>query len=144
MKADVMRAIMSERAYQDKKWGASESSEGARTLDEFARYISVYADQLKALVGGHKLHAVRKVAALAVACMEQHGAPLRQTPSWETPVPTDFDESAMRVETLTLRVRTAVTELNNALKDLADTGRPASVGTERFSYGAQALVRVEV
>lgn len=82
----VYDAIDSERDYQDAKWGASASSgnpgAGERTLDEFALYILGYAQDL-AVFASHclekddKLDRVRKVAALCVACMEQHGAPHR-------------------------------------------------------------------
>jgi hypothetical protein len=80
-------AIDSERDYQDSRWGHSASSgapgNGDRTIDEFALYISEYADQLRHVCGTSddpikKLDAVRKVAALGVACMEQHGAPYRE------------------------------------------------------------------
>lgn len=87
MRSEVYLAIDSERAYQDRKWGATESSGkpgigGARTLDEFASYIYGYAADLHQ-VSTHelspekKLDLVRKVAGLCVACMEQHGAPHR-------------------------------------------------------------------
>jgi hypothetical protein len=82
----VYAAIDSERDYQEEVWGASLSSDqpgnGDRTLDEFALYIGGYADDLTR-VSSHsgspqaKLEVVRKVAALCVAAMEQHGAPHR-------------------------------------------------------------------
>lgn len=87
-------AIDSERDYQDMLWGKTQSSGrqatdqkpgGERTIDEFILYISGYADKLK-MVGAtsadpvEKLQFVRKVAGLSVACMEQHGAPLRAPP----------------------------------------------------------------
>jgi hypothetical protein len=80
-------AIDSERDYQDQKWGDSASSgnpgAGERSIDEFILYISGYSDQL-VQVGSttqdarNKLDLVRKVAALCVACMEQHGTPKRR------------------------------------------------------------------
>ena len=84
---EVYSAIDSERAYQDSKWGSSESSGkpgvgGARTIDEFALYIKGYAEDL-AQIASHeldpkkKLDFIRKVAGLCVAAMEQHGAPHR-------------------------------------------------------------------
>lgn len=86
-RSEVYAAIDSERAYQDARWGTTESSGksgvgGARTLDEFVLYIDGYTRDL-VQVASHeldpaaKLAFVRKVAGLCVACMEQHGAPLR-------------------------------------------------------------------
>ena len=80
------RAIDGERDYQDDRWGHSASSgdpgDGDRTIDEYILYIGEYARQMQVLGGmsddpNAKLDAVRKVAALGVACMEQHGAPTR-------------------------------------------------------------------
>ncbi len=80
----VFNAIGSERNYQDTKYGkGSAGSSLNRTIDEFALYIEEYAVQLRSLAATsvdnwEKLIAVRKVAALAVACMEAHGAPYRE------------------------------------------------------------------
>lgn len=90
---DVYAAIDTERQYQDLRWHGTASSKrrssnhGAtdRTLDEFALYIKGYADDL-ANIASHtdepkeKLEFVRKVAGLCVACMEAHGAPIRELP----------------------------------------------------------------
>lgn len=80
----VFDAIDSERNYQDVKYGnGSAGSSLNRTVDEFALYIEEYAVQLRSLAATSvdewaKLIAVRKVGALAVACMEAHGAPYRE------------------------------------------------------------------
>ena len=84
---EVYAAIDSERDYQDRKWGQTESSGkpgvgGARTIDEFASYILGYAMDLHRISSheldpAKKLDFVRKVAGLCVSCMEQHGAPHR-------------------------------------------------------------------
>jgi hypothetical protein len=101
-KAIVFAAISSERHYQDKKWGRTQSSQRhavpagspmTRTLDEYALYILEYAEQLRHLAGTSdnpypKLDAVRKVTALGVACMEEHGAPLREGEEIQIPVDT--------------------------------------------------------
>ena len=90
---EVYEAIDSERNYQDLRWSgtassnrkSSENSALDRTLDEFALYIKGYSDDL-AKIASHsddpteKLNFVRKVAGLAVACMETHGAPVREIP----------------------------------------------------------------
>jgi len=82
----VYVALDSERAYQDSKWGDSASSDrpghGERSIDEFALYLSGYATKLAAYCSEFgnphvKLGLVRKITALGVACMEQHGAPHR-------------------------------------------------------------------
>lgn len=74
----VFAAISSERDYQASKWG-----EVNHEVDAFASYIQEYTNQLMHIVGtsddtSAKLDALRKVGALAVACMEQHGAPRRK------------------------------------------------------------------
>ncbi len=82
----VYKAIDSERDYQDSKWGSTLSGgrpgNGFRTTDEYVAYIVGYTNEL-VQVASHfgdetaKLNVVRKVAGLAVACMEQNGAPQR-------------------------------------------------------------------
>jgi len=83
----VYSAIDSERDYQDRKWGKTLSSDrpgnGQRSIDEFITYILVYAHELLKQVTTSsgpisKLEIVRKIGALCVACMEQHGAPVRE------------------------------------------------------------------
>lgn len=85
-RTEVYSAIDTERDYQDAKWGHSLSSDrpgnGERSIDEFATYIVGYAHKLLDQAATFadpksKLDAVRKVAGLCVACMEQHGAPPR-------------------------------------------------------------------
>lgn len=83
-------AIDSERDYQDSRWGdtlsggrpAVHNEPGFRTLDEWVLYLDMYVAKAKqAALGADPapiLDAVRKVAALGVVCMEQHGAPHRE------------------------------------------------------------------
>jgi hypothetical protein len=92
-------AIDSERTYQDKRWGrvrekigddkmltgSSTLGQGVgnRSLDEFVLYMEGYLRDLVHLAShtndpAPKLEFVRKVTALGVACMEQHGAPMRK------------------------------------------------------------------
>ncbi len=82
----VYQAINSERDYQDRKWGNTLSGgrpgNGDRSVDEFALYVAGYTNDLveAASHSGNqlaKLDIIRKIAGLCVACMEQHGAPLR-------------------------------------------------------------------
>ena len=91
---EVYEAIDSERDYQDSLWGDTLSGNripsggylpGDRSLDEFTLYIEGYAKDL-AHAGSHfvaneaKKNIIRKIAALAVSAMEQHGAPHRFIP----------------------------------------------------------------
>jgi hypothetical protein len=78
----VYFAIDTERDYQDRLWGDAGTAEqpgpGRRRLDEFGTYVSGYAVKLVLSQSTEaKLEAVRRLAALCVWCMEQHGAPLR-------------------------------------------------------------------
>ena len=84
---EVYKLVDSERDYQDKRWGKTLSSgrpgDGGRTIDEFALYILGYSNNLMYLAShscdsDSKLDFVRKVAALCVACMEQHGGRPRE------------------------------------------------------------------
>ena len=82
-RATVYLAIDSEREYQDKRWlGPDRDHFADHTVDEFILYISGYTNDLVHL-GSHvdqkeeKLNFIRKVGALCVAAMEQHGAPYR-------------------------------------------------------------------
>ena len=88
---EVYSAIDSERVYQDSRWGSTLSGDrsptadqgGSRSVDEFALYIVGYAHKLLDNASTFaktedKLHLIRKVAGLCVACMEQHGAPRRE------------------------------------------------------------------
>lgn len=77
---EVFAAIDQEREVQDKKWG---------TLDEHPHAVGSWLtimrqllnDAEKAYMSQHgdfgALDEIRKVVAIGVACMEQHGVPLR-------------------------------------------------------------------
>lgn len=83
----VYRAIDTERDYQDDKLNEHQylinaTGEWSRTVDEFSVYIAGITDELVKECShfgdtGMKLALMRKIAALCVACMEQHGAPIR-------------------------------------------------------------------
>ena len=86
LREEVYAAFDSERNYQDGKWGNTLSGDrpgdGTRTVDEFALYIAGYTADLTHNAShfgptGDKLDIIRKIGALCVACMEQHGAPKR-------------------------------------------------------------------
>ena len=76
----AIRAIDSERDYQEYHWGGStsdgEPGSGSRSLEEFILYINGYAEDALQVAShsdeaSKKLEIVRKVAALCVACLEQ-------------------------------------------------------------------------
>ena len=74
---DVYSAINSELAYQKARFG-----ENPHEIDAFATYIRQYSKLLDETATQPnppeaKLAIVRKIAAIAVRCMEQHGAPER-------------------------------------------------------------------
>lgn len=76
-RAEVYVAIDTERDYQASRW-----NEKPHEIDSFVTYIIEYVRRLTeyAATSGDpllKLDAMRKVAGLCVACMEQHGAPQR-------------------------------------------------------------------
>jgi hypothetical protein len=82
----VYDIIDSERDYQDFRWGYTLSMDrpgkGERSIDEFTNYIKAYTDELfhfsiTESSTEQMMDNMRKIAALAVACMEQHGATWR-------------------------------------------------------------------
>ena len=74
----VYNAIDGERRYQHARWGP-----GFHTPTEFILYMEEYLVKARTLVtsgasgGLQAMHAIRKVTALGVAALEQHGAPRR-------------------------------------------------------------------
>lgn len=85
-RSEVYAAIDSERDFQDKFVIPERGYYPTHTLGEFVLMLNQYAAQAMQKWTHHKdsalgdeesLHEVRKVAALAVRCMEQHGAPKR-------------------------------------------------------------------
>jgi len=76
-KADVAEALLKERYFQDHKWGTI--AENPHTLGEWLLLVEAELAEAKtALIkGGKGRDSVRseiiQVAALCMACMEQHG-----------------------------------------------------------------------
>lgn len=88
---DVYAALDSERAYQEFRWkgsGANPDDPRQHELDAWISYIAAYTARLvdqgsswDSVYPEEKievLNFVRKVAALCVVAMEQHGAPRRE------------------------------------------------------------------
>ena len=84
-RVDAFEAINSERNHQDKIWQAL-GNEGANPLSigEFILLLSTYVDDAADQFRKERkpelnaLNTIRKIAGIAVNCMEQHGAPLRK------------------------------------------------------------------
>lgn len=88
-RTEVYTAIDTERAYQNKRWNRTDSDRNAghnpHSVAEWLTYMRYYIDKgLEAVTITNDpeaetagLEFARKVAALGVVCMEQHGAPLR-------------------------------------------------------------------
>ncbi len=85
---EVYESIDSERDYQDMRWregGAEGGGANDHEADAFVTYIDYYLQEAKKIASttpsvarGQLLQdALRKVAALCVGCMEEHGAPKR-------------------------------------------------------------------
>ena len=76
----VYDAIDSERDYQDGRWGPAKHEMGS-----FLLYMQDYMDEARRQLSRNPdvqavplaLMTLRKIVALGVACMEQHGAPKR-------------------------------------------------------------------
>jgi hypothetical protein len=81
LRSEVYNTIDDERDYQDAKWGGPPHDQ-SETVGNFLIYLERYLVKAKdAYVdAGHStqaLHEIRKIAALAVCCMEVHWAPTR-------------------------------------------------------------------
>jgi hypothetical protein len=83
---EVYRAVDTEREFQDSFVLPERQYYRTHTLGEFILMMGQYADQARAKWTRHtdavddfpeSLHEVRKLVALGVRCMEQHGAPKR-------------------------------------------------------------------
>lgn len=78
----VLDRLIEERDYQDRKWGFAPTS-----IAEFILYMEHHLTIARQIASTQKmsdsenardaLHQIRKVTALGVACMEEHGAPSR-------------------------------------------------------------------
>ena len=86
----VYRAIDSERDYQQGLWPGHEDQDNPLTIGEFLTLLRVYLQKaeeewtVEAKPEMNALNTVRKVAGIAVNCMEQHGAPYRVVPVQRT------------------------------------------------------------
>lgn len=79
---NAFSAIDSERNYQNEKHGKNASSASAghtpQSIRQWLLLMRTYAGKgLRVDTPEQSLHYARKVAALGVVCLEQHGAPVR-------------------------------------------------------------------
>lgn len=80
-RSEVFNVIEGERKYQDIKW--SEFNDENNHPADWIIYIENHLEQAKkAIYNSHDMESfgdeIRKIAALAVACGEQHGLPRRK------------------------------------------------------------------
>lgn len=84
---DVYEVIDGERAYQATRWNPTTTTTGGKhSVAEWLLYMKDYCDEALHHMARNgepgasefALNSVRKVTALGVACMEQHGAPARK------------------------------------------------------------------
>lgn len=87
---EVYAALDTERAYQESRWQAENMPGGPasrqHSLEEWLVYMQSYLSEAinqvsRNGVGSYEynkaLDTIRKITAMGVACMEQHGAPIR-------------------------------------------------------------------
>ncbi len=82
---EVYEAIDTERVYQDRLWRLANDPSFANelTIGEFILLLEEYTARARARwttepkPETESLHIIRKIAGIAVNCMEQHGAPTR-------------------------------------------------------------------
>ena len=84
---EVYEALDSERAYQKHRWNEhTTTSKGHHSLSEWIAYIDYYLGLAKKELATRArqeaypdvAHIIRKITAMGVASMEEHGAPRRE------------------------------------------------------------------
>jgi hypothetical protein len=85
-RTEVFAAIEGERTYQDSRWNSGTTTSGGQhSPQEWLTYIRDYTEEALHIgcreadqtAKEKQLNILRKVASMAVAAMEQHGAPRR-------------------------------------------------------------------
>jgi hypothetical protein len=86
-RAEVYKAIDSEREYQEKRWNANTTtSEGFHEVGAWLTFMRDYLREAETQISRNAdpeasamaIETIRKIAGMTVAAMEQHGAPLRK------------------------------------------------------------------
>lgn len=131
---EVYRVINGERAYQDSLGPDRRLDKGPRKIGEYLTLLREYLDKATGkwvdLAGDvAALHEVRKVAALAVACLEENGCPGRE--GWGARGGADYED----------HYRTAVDQLR-ACYQVATQAKYAALGTAdpRWSASFEAIL----
>lgn len=84
---EIYKAIDSERDYQDKRWNENTTaSKGKHSPEEWLMYMEDYINEAKHILSRESVQngypkamdIMRKVAAMAVCAMEQHGVNNRE------------------------------------------------------------------
>ena len=84
---EVYYAINTERDYQDRIWNSfTTTSKGQHSVAEWLVYMEDYLNEAKHITSRRAdpegtqrpLEIIRKIAAMAVACMEQNGCTIRE------------------------------------------------------------------
>ncbi len=81
---EVYKAIDGERDYQDSLWSTDEGFANPLVIGEFLILLDVYLRKaqeewtVEPKPEVNSINTVRKIAGIAVHCMEQHGAPPRE------------------------------------------------------------------
>ena len=84
---EVAAAVSSERAYQDAIWNDDTTTSGGQhSVAAWVVFMRSYLREADEFVSRHPepkaselaLDTIRKVTAMGFACMEQHGAPMRE------------------------------------------------------------------
>ncbi len=83
---EVYEAIDSERDYQERRWTPETTTSGGQhSIEAWVVYLQDYLTECihqlsrngRPMANDLALDTIRKLAAMCVACMEQHGAPKR-------------------------------------------------------------------
>jgi hypothetical protein len=76
-RTEVYSVINGERDYQDRKWVKFDDAKWS--VGDWLIFIQRYVDEAESKLGyPEALDSIRKIAGLAVACMEYNGAPKRK------------------------------------------------------------------
>jgi hypothetical protein len=86
-RTEIYSVLDGERAYQETRWNCNTTSTcGKHSVTEFLVFIQDYVNEALHTMSRNPdpyatetcLHSLRKITALGVACMEQHGVPRRE------------------------------------------------------------------
>jgi len=85
---EVYEALDTERDYQNRKWNSSTTTSGGKhSITEWLVYMQDYLNEAMHQVSRNPdphandlaLRTIRKITAMGVSCMEQNGAPKRES-----------------------------------------------------------------